>query len=562
MMLISMEMQKLYIHCGNSVIHKRLYKKSKRRCGMKTRILFTLFILALALAACQFAAPIPPAATLTPEPPTLAPTITPTATITPTPTIGPGGFPRRFHAEGNAFVDQFGQPMIFRGVAAEDPALQSLSGDPTYPAWDANYYHVMASWGANIVRIMIVPPGLHAYGLDAELKALDQAIAWAGENHMYVIIDFHLVGWIPGNYYPSGGGFDTTLGEWTAFWKAVSIRYANNDVVAFYELFNEPAVPPVYGIPSTLGYWMTWKGLNEALINETIRPNDPHKTVLVSGLMSAFDLSYVPGASIVDISNNVGYSVHPYPPYIRNGINWDKAFGNLSKTNAIFATEYFFTAGSVEDDPLVGGIPYHQVVMNYLEAHHINWTAHYFGNNWGPGLVKNNLTYEPSGEGAFFMDLLMKFNLPGVPTPTLPPPLPSPVGKPGDLAHGKPVSASSIQSLEYQAKNAVDGDVLTYWGSSWSDPQWFQVDLGSIFQINRVVLNWQTSHALAYLLQVSGDGLIWQTIYSTTQCRGGIEDLSVNGSGRYVRMYGIDRAKVDESYYGYALQEFEVYGTL
>jgi hypothetical protein len=220
-----------------------------------------------------------------------------------------------------------------------------------------------------------------------------------------------------------------------------------------------------------------------------------------------------------------------------------------------------YTPGSIEDDPLVNGAPYNQVLMDYLEAHHISWTAFYFGSNWGPGLVKNNQTFEPSEEGAFFMDLLMKLNLPGVPTPSPPPPLPTPTGKPGDLAHGKPVTASSIQSTVYQEKNAVDGDVLTYWGSHWSDPQWFQVDLGAVYHINRVVLNWQTSHALAYQIQVSSDGSNWETIYSTTQCNGGIEDLSVSGSGRYVRMYGTARAPVDVSYYGYALQEFEVYGT-
>ena len=525
---------------------------------MKTYPLTMLFVIALVLAACQPAATIPPTATQTPEPPTLTPTITATSTITPTPTVGPGGFPRRIHVEGNAFVDQFGQPMVLRGVAAMDPAQQSLSGNTAMPAWDGHYYQVMADWGSNIVRIPILTISLHQFGLDATLKALDQAIAWAGENHMYVIVDFHQVGWMPANWYASCDGCTTTLEEWTGFWQAVSSRYADNDVVAFYELFCEPAIPPSYGNPSTLAYWNIWKGINETLINQTIRPNDPHKTLLVSGLLSSGDLSYVPSAPISDSGNNVGYSVHPYP---HTGYSMDHLFGDMSTEYAVFSTEFMYSPGSPADDMLVGGVPYHQVIMDYLEAHQIGWTVWLFAANWGAGLVENNLNYEPSAEGAFFMDLLMKFNRPGVPTPTPPPPLPTPTGLPGELARGKPVKASSLESTEFKAENAVDGDILTYWSSQFSDPQWIQVDLGAVYNIHRVVLNWDASHALAYQIQISSDGSNWETVYSTTDCQGGRENLAVSGSGRYVRMYGTARAKAMETYYGYAIHEFEVYGT-
>ncbi len=122
---------------------------------MKTYTLTTLFVIVLVLAACQPATPIPPTATLTPEPPTSTPTNTPTPTITPTPTVGPGGFPRRFHVEGNAFVDQFGQKMIFRGMAMPDPVSLALEHNPIQPDWNEHYYQVMASWGANIIRVPI-----------------------------------------------------------------------------------------------------------------------------------------------------------------------------------------------------------------------------------------------------------------------------------------------------------------------------------------------------------------------------------------------------------------------
>jgi hypothetical protein len=55
---------------------------------------------------------------------------------------------------------------------------------------------------------------------------------------------------------------------------------------------------------------------------------------------------------------------------------------------------------------------------------------------------------------------------------------------------------------------------------------------------------------------VSNDGSTWTSIYSTTTSDGGVDDLTVSGSGRYVRMYGTARGTA----YGYSLFEFEIYG--
>jgi aryl-phospho-beta-D-glucosidase BglC (GH1 family) len=175
---------------------------------------------------------------------------------------------------------------------------------------------------------------------------------------MYVIIDFHSAGWFPDNWYLDEGA-DTTVEEWTGFWKTISSRYANNDVVAFYELFNEPALYwETHQYPYPSEDWSTWKGLVENLLINTIRPNDPDKTILVGGLLSAYDLSYVAGAPIADISNNVAYSTHPYPTWIPVfHLGWDTAFGNLSSQYPIFATEYGYGNDPCCPEPDIGGIP-------------------------------------------------------------------------------------------------------------------------------------------------------------------------------------------------------------
>jgi hypothetical protein len=125
------------------------------------------------------------------------------------------------------------------------------------------------------------------------------------------------------------------------------------------------------------------------------------------------------------------------------------------------------------------------------------------------------------------------------------------------LSQGHPATASSVQSATLPPANAVDGNTGTRWSSAFSDPQWLQVDLGATHTISQVALNWEAAYAKAFQIQTSNDGTNWTTIYSTTTGTGGIQTIPVSGSGRYVRMYGTQRA----TGYGYSLWEFQVFGS-
>jgi hexosaminidase len=103
----------------------------------------------------------------------------------------------------------------------------------------------------------------------------------------------------------------------------------------------------------------------------------------------------------------------------------------------------------------------------------------------------------------------------------------------------------------------VDGDPATRWSSAWSEPHWLQVDLGAAYVLNRVVLRWETAYGRAYQVQVSNDGASWTTIANITAGDGGIDDLAVGGSGRYLRVLGLSRA----TEWGFSLWEFEAYGS-
>ncbi|HEV2640287.1 MAG TPA: discoidin domain-containing protein [Actinocrinis sp.] len=124
-----------------------------------------------------------------------------------------------------------------------------------------------------------------------------------------------------------------------------------------------------------------------------------------------------------------------------------------------------------------------------------------------------------------------------------------------DAALNKPTTASSLENAGFTAGAATDGNTGTRWSSGFSDPQWLDVDLGASQSICGVSLNWEAAYATAFQIQVSNDNTNWTSIYSTTTGTGGVQNLTVSGTGRYVRMYGTARA----TQYGYSLWEFDVY---
>ncbi|MFI6814393.1 glycosyl hydrolase family 8 [Nonomuraea sp. NPDC050328] len=125
------------------------------------------------------------------------------------------------------------------------------------------------------------------------------------------------------------------------------------------------------------------------------------------------------------------------------------------------------------------------------------------------------------------------------------------------VSRGKPAAASSIEASGFEAGKAVDGSTTTRWASlEGVDPQWVRVDLGSAHTISRVRLNWEAAYGKTYKIQTSNDAATWSDVYSTSSGDGGVDDLTLSGAGRYIRMYGTQRGTP----YGYSLWEFDVYG--
>jgi len=128
---------------------------------------------------------------------------------------------------------------------------------------------------------------------------------------------------------------------------------------------------------------------------------------------------------------------------------------------------------------------------------------------------------------------------------------------PGDLALGRPVTASSVEKDGLGPENAVDGDADSRWASGFSDPQWIAVDLGAVKTVGSVRLDWEAASATSYDLQVSPDGKAWATVYHTEKSIGGLERVTLTPvKTRWVRVLGLKRA----TQFGYSLYSLGVYG--
>ena len=226
-------------------------------------------------------------------------------------------------------------------------------------------------------------------------------------------------------------------------------------------------------------------------------------------------------------------------------LRWEAAYATAfqiqTSTNATtWTTIYSTTTGT-------GGV---QTLSVSGSGRYVRMNGTARATQWGYSLWE----FEVYGSSTSPTSTATRTNTPVGPTATR---TPTPIAGGTNLALNKPVTCSSLESAGFTCASAVDGNTGTRWSSAFSDPQWIYVDLGSTATITSVILRWEAAYATAFQIQTSANATTWTTIYSTTTGTGGVQTLSVSGSGRYVRMNGTARATA----YGYSLWEFEVYGS-
>ncbi len=81
-----------------------------------------------------------------------------------------------------------------------------------------------------------------------------------------------------------------------------------------------------------------------------------------------------------------------------------------------------------------------------------------------------------------------------------------------------------------------DGHFEQYWKSAGNGDEYLLLDLGAESRIDEVTLWWGDAYAQVYTLSVSDDGDTWRPCYTADSGRGGIERLTVNTHGRYMKL--------------------------
>jgi endoglucanase len=303
--------------------------------------------------------------------------------------------------QGNRFVNEAGQTVVFRGLALSDPYALQERGQ-----WSRRYFETARSWNANLVRIPVHPEFWRRLGETAYLELLDQGVQWANELGMYVIIDWHTIGNPLTDVYHRPI-YITNRGETFRFWHTIASRYARHPGVAFYELFNEPT--NVNGRMGRLP-WSEYRAYLEEIIY-MIRQINPRAIPLVSGFDWAYELRSVREDPVS--FPGVAYVSHPYPQK-RNPPwepQWQADWGYVAEKYPVFCTEFGFMSadGRGAHVPVIGDETYGEALVAFMEERGISWTPWVLDAQWSPQLIED-WNFTPTRQGRFFREKLHQLN--------------------------------------------------------------------------------------------------------------------------------------------------------
>ena len=310
------------------------------------------------------------------------------------------GAPRgRLRVADGKLLDGDGHPITLKGLG-----LGASAEVKQQNRWNEKYFADAKSWGAELVRLPI-NPSTYREEREQTLTDLDDAAAWCRKHALYLVIDYHIIGNVEQGIFLYEESTAATWPELLEFWDSVSARYADDPIVAFYEIYNEPAELDYLG-----GSWSfsAWQERADEIVG-VIRKNAPKAIPLVGGLGFATDYSEADDPPFA--SPDIALTAHPYPGIARSDRReiWDAMFGHLADRYPFVFTE----AGFDPYDVIVpqsyrGDLEYGRELMQYAEEKHISWAAFVFynGPGWPMALFSDWDTLEPTLPGLFFKDLL------------------------------------------------------------------------------------------------------------------------------------------------------------
>ncbi len=298
------------------------------------------------------------------------------------------------HTDGPTLLTADGDVVRLRGVMVPDPATLAADG-----RFDRDLVADVAAAGANVVRVP-VHPGNWADDHDYLWRYLDPIARWAGEEDLYVILDWHVIGDVATGTAPDDPDlFAADLDETRAFWTAVAAHFANAPHVLF-ELVNEPQ-----GIAAD-----DWRDVADDL-TALVRGQGATQPVIVGGTDYARDLSWLADGGVDD--DQVVYATHVYPGHAR--AFWQSWFGDVTDRYPLLLTEWGYQDENRADGPayLAGDAAgYARPLLRALDQEGASgWVACWWDDSWDPSMFtgtgddggRSGSLGEPTGWGAFVL---------------------------------------------------------------------------------------------------------------------------------------------------------------
>lgn len=299
--------------------------------------------------------------------------------------------------KGNEVYLNGNQLIKLNGVAMGNPYLRQAKNSR-----DISDYQAVKNWQANVVRLS-VHPGVYKKDEKALKKALKEEVLAARKEGLFVIIDWHVIGFPNGTSKESPNGdykgvyYDSKMQLAEDFWKYAATEFRDDQGVIF-ELWNEP-----FDYNDRKIKWNHLRPYMERL-HDVVRSRGAKNIVLASGTFWSYDLTGIKNNPLKGY--NIGYVWHTYPS--SNGyIPWNKALDQLNDKYPVFLTEWgYSTELTGQHYSLTSkNSDYPEKMKKYIIDNNLNSIAWVWHSSWEPRLLQNDWQ-TPTSFGTFVKTFL------------------------------------------------------------------------------------------------------------------------------------------------------------
>jgi hypothetical protein len=289
--------------------------------------------------------------------------------------------------QGNQLLAD-GVPVRLRGLALGD-STQARAGRPI-----SDLAVCADQWHANVVRLAVVPSDFRDRTSQC-LAALDRDVQAALAQGMWVIIDWHVVGW------PDGWSeWPEMITDWSlcrTFWTVMRDIYGSDGRIVF-ELWNEPLSSFAWGDPNDA----TWpeQRARFAQLVDLIRRSSAN-VIICSGDWNSFDLRGIRAHPIP--GGNIAYAWHVYPIEGRADVpRWSAMLDDLDGVAPVIVTEWGFSADPKDADEHFHGTAasFGDPLVAFLNQRGLHWTSWCWHPEYGPRMLEDDWR-TPTTFGAF-----------------------------------------------------------------------------------------------------------------------------------------------------------------